>query len=269
VNWINWEAWNLALLLLACGGFLLGGIRLARRGRLGPMRSLPGVAALAEAAGRAAELGRPVFYVPGVRDLDNVQTIASLSILRSVAELTAQHRCDLNVPTDRSLVMNSAREICREGYAAAGRPEAYHDEMVSYVTDEQFAYAAKVDGLIARERPAAVLLLGAFYAESLLLAEAGRQAGAYMVAGTAEWHQLPFLVAACDQVLIGEELFAASAYLTRDPTLLGTLRGQDLGKYLAVSLLVGGSLLGAVSQLTDWSLPAALHEAVLRLLQAR
>jgi hypothetical protein len=103
----------------------------------------------------------------------------------------------------------------------------------------------------------------------LLLAEAGRQAGAFQVAGTAEWHQLPFLVASCDYVLIGEELFAASAYLTQDPTLLGTLRGQDLGKYLAVGLLIAGSLLGALSLLTNWSLPTTLHQALIRLLQAR
>lgn len=269
MDWFNWEAWNLILLLLILGSFLLGGIRQARKGRIRTLRPLPGIAALEEAMGRAAELGRPVFFVPGVRDLDDVQTIAGLSILRSVAELAARHRCRLHVPTDRSMVMNSARELCREGFAAAGHPEAYRDDMVSYVTDEQFAYAAKVDGLIARQQPAAVVLMGAFYAESLLLAEAGRQAGAFQVAGTAGWHQLPFLVAACDHVLIGEELFAASAYLTRDPTLLGTLRGQDLGKYLAGGMLVGGSLLGALAQLTGWSWLATLHQVLMRLLQVR
>ena len=89
--------------------------------------------------------------------------------------------------------------MCRatkRGFAAAGRPDAYHDGMVSYVSDDQLAFAARVDGLMARERPAACLLLGSFFGESLLLAEAGNRAGAVQVAGTAGIHQLPFLVAA-------------------------------------------------------------------------
>jgi hypothetical protein len=165
--------------------------------------------------------------------------------------------------------MNAAREVCRESYTAAGRAADYHDGMVQYVTDEQFAFAAKVDGLIARHKPAACLLMGSFFAESLLLAESGRQAGALQIAGTAGWHQLPFLVASCDYVLIGEELFAASAYLTRDPSLLGSLRAQDLGKYLAMGLLAGGSLITLLATVTGWSPLVAIHEALLRLLQAR
>ena len=52
--------------------------------------------------------------------------------------------------------------------------------------------------------------------------------------------QLPFFVAACDYTLIGEELFAASAYLSREAKLLGSLKGQDLGKAIfLVSIVVG------------------------------
>ena len=58
--------------------------------------------------------------------------------------------------------------------------------------------------------------------------------------GTARPAQLPFFVAACDYTLIGEELFAASAYLSKDPKLLGSLKGQDVGKALFIlGILVG------------------------------
>lgn len=82
--------------------------------------------------------------------------------------------------------------------------------------------------------------MGAFYAESLLLAETGNAIGAIQVAGTAMPSQLPFFVAACDYTLIGEEFFAASAYLSGEPFQLGTLRGQDVGKLLGGALLLVG-----------------------------
>ena len=100
-----------------------------------------------------------------------------------------------------------------------------------------------MDGIIVREHPAAIFLLGAFYAESLILAETGFASGAIQTAGTAMPSQLPFFVAACDYTLIGEELFAASAYLSKDPHQLGSLKGQDLGKALIVSILVLGIIL--------------------------
>ena len=147
----------------------------------------------------------------------------------------------------------AARQVLREAYTAAGRPDAYHDCIVSYETDDQFGFAARVDGLVAREQPAACLLLGPFFAESLLLAEAGNRAGAVLVAGTAMPHQLPFLVVACDHVLIGEEFFAASAYLADDPVRQGSLAGQDRVKYGVMTLLCAGALLGAVAGATGWT----------------
>jgi hypothetical protein len=267
-NALNLELWNLALFVIVLLLTITGGIKAARSGKLRALRRIPAVGAIEEAIGRATELGRPVFYIAGVRDLDDVQTMAGLSILSSVAEMTARYDCELVMPTDRSMVLSVGREICRQAYAAAGRADAYRDDIVSYVSDEQFAFAAKVDGMIERQKPAACLLLGSFYAESLLLAESGHHAGAMQIAGTAGWHQLPFLVAACDYVLIGEELFAASAYLTREPSLLGSLRGQDFCKYLAIALLSGGALLSSLAAVTGWPLFTALQKALLRLLKA-
>ena len=52
--------------------------------------------------------------------------------------------------------------------------------------------------------------------------------------------QLPFFVAACDYTLIGEEFFAASAYLSGEPEQLGSLKGQDIGKlFVGVFLIIG------------------------------
>jgi len=88
-----------------------------------------------------------------------------------------------------------------------------------------------------------------------MLAETGNSIGAIQIAGTAEPAQLPFFVAACDYTLIGEEFFAASAYLSGDPDQLGSLQGQDLGKFVVGTLLVWGSLCATLAVLIGWPFP--------------
>ena len=214
----------------------------AARGRVFFIRKIAGLDAVEEAVGRATEMGRSVLYIPGINDMDDVQTLAALTILSRIAQKVAQYETKLDVPVARSLVMSTGRETVREAYLAAGRPDFYNDNIVRYITDEQFGYVAAVDGLMVREKPAACFYMGAFYAESLILAETGNSIGAIQIAGTAMPTQLPFFVAACDYTLIGEELFAASAYLSEDLKLIGSLRGQDIGKALAATAIVVGVL---------------------------
>jgi hypothetical protein len=84
--------------------------------------------------------------------------------------------------------------------------------------------------------------MGAFFAESLIFAETANSVGAIQVASTTQLTQTPFFIAACDYVLIGDEFYAASAYLTRQPVLLGSLVGQDWSKVLIIATLVIGTL---------------------------
>jgi len=141
------------------------------------------------------------------------------------------------------LVLAVADEVVRTGCSAAGRPDAYRPDSVRYISSEQFAYCAGVNGMILRDRPAANFYLGRFFAESLIFAETGFAAGSIQIAGTAEVTQLPFFIAACDYTLIGEEFFAAGAYLSQDEMLLSTLKAADWTKVLLVTLLLTGSLL--------------------------
>jgi hypothetical protein len=215
------------------------------------VRKIAGLQAVEEAVGRATEMGRSVLYIPGIRDLDDVQTIAGLTILGSVARMTARYETKIDVPVCTSLVMSNGREVVKEAFMSVGRPDLYHDDIVHYITDEQFGYVAAVDGIMVREKPAACFYMGAFFAESLILAETGNHIGAIQIAGTAMPTQLPFFVAACDYTLIGEELFAASAYLSGDQQQIASLRGQDVGKLLAMGAIAIGSLFITLATFTS------------------
>ncbi|HPG58701.1 MAG TPA: hypothetical protein PKW98_12860 [Candidatus Wallbacteria bacterium] len=211
------------------------------------IRKIGGLNAIDEAIGRSTEMGKPVLYLTGLSDVSSIATIASISILSYVARKTAEYETSLLVPCCRSLVMNTAREVVKESYLEAGKPDAYNAENIKYITDDQFGFVSGVDGIMLREKPAANFYLGHFMAESLIYAETGNSIGAIQIAGTSEFSQIPFFVAACDYCLIGEELFAASAYLSRKPKDVGTLRGQDIAKLVIMAIVIIGVVLETVA----------------------
>ncbi|HHW17585.1 MAG TPA: hypothetical protein GXX30_01605 [Firmicutes bacterium] len=216
----------------------------ARKGmKIPPLYKVPGLDALDEAIGRCTEMGRPVHFSPGIGSVDNAQTLAALSILGYVARQCAKYDTDLIATNRITVVYPIAEEIVKQAYIEEGKPDAFKPENVRFISEDQFAYASGVTGIMYREKPAANILIGAFWAESLIFAEVGATAGAIQISGTANTHQIPFFVAACDYALIGEEIFAASAYLTKDPVLMGSLVAQDWGKMLAAVLIVIGAVL--------------------------
>ena len=225
-------------------GLLLWFIVQARGGKDLFLRKIPGLEAVDEAIGRATEMGRPILYVPGLSTIDDIATIASLNILSHVTRKAAEYETPIIVPNRNPVVYTVSREIVKEAYTSVGRPDLFDPDQVFYVTDSQFGYAAAVSGIMMRDRPATNFLIGMFWAESLILAETGAATGAIQIAGTDAVTQLPFFIVACDYTLIGEELYAASAYLSREPLLMATLKGQDWMKFILGTALVLGSLLG-------------------------
>lgn len=251
IHWFDTDrTWFAIILAFVCGSVLVF-IGLAARGMQFTVRKIAGLEATEEAVGRATEMGRPCLFVPGIQDMNQIDTVAGVTLLGHVAEAAARYDATVVVPTAYPLVMTAAREAMHAAYLTAGRPEAYNEDNVFYVTQEQFGYVAAVTGMMARDRPAACFYFGKFYAESLLLAETGNMTGAMQIAGTAMPAQLPFFVAACDYTLIGEEFFAARAYLSGEPQQLGSLKGQDVGKVFAATVLILGCLLKTAADATQ------------------
>ncbi|MEO0205857.1 MAG: DUF6754 domain-containing protein, partial [candidate division WOR-3 bacterium] len=248
IQYFNLYRLPLAICMMVLFASVLFYISQAKKGGKLFIRKIPALSAIEEAIGRATEMGKPVLYVPGIMDIDDPQTIASMSILSRVAEKTAEYGTPLYVPTCHSMAMTMAQQVVKESATRTGRSDWYNSDNIRYITDDQFAYVSAVDGIMVREKPATNLYLGTFYAESLILAETGHSTGAVQIAGTAMPDQLPFFVAACDFTLLGEELYAASAYLSQEPVQLGSLKGQDLGKLIFISVII----IGVFSQILNW-----------------
>jgi hypothetical protein len=227
--------------------------RWAKAGKDLFIRKINGLDEVEEAVGRATEMGKPVLFVPGIQEIDEIETIAGISILGRVARITARYDTPLLVPVRYPMVLAAGQEVVQQAYIEEGKADAYNKDIVRYVAGEQFAFTATVNGIMMRDRPATNVYMGAFFAESLLLAETGNAAGSIQIAGTAQPAQLPFFIAACDYTLMGEELYAASAYLSREPLLLGGLKGQDWMKVLIIILILLGIILVSAGP-SDWYL---------------
>lgn len=241
-SWFRVDRLNSLILLVVFSMVVLYYIRSAKKGKELFIRKISGLEAVEEGVGRATEMGRPVLFIPGIHELEEIQTIAGLSILGKVAKITAQYNTPLLVPVRYPLVLAAAQESIRGAYLDMGKGENYDEEMARYVAGEQFAFVAAVYGIMHRDKPATNVYMGAFYAESLLLAEEGHESGAIQIAGTANPEQLPFFIAACDYTLMGEELYAASSYLSKEPLMLGSLKGQDWMKVVLVICILLGVL---------------------------
>jgi len=231
---------NVLIFILMFALFIVYYVYHAKKGTELYIRPIAGLEAVDEAIGRATEMGKPILFISGLHPIEDISTIAAVTILGRVARKVAEYESRMIVPNYDPVVMLVEQEVVKQAYLESGHPDAYSDDMVFYITTRQFSYVAAVDGIMIREKPAANFFMGYYYAEALILAETGASTGAIQIAGTDSVTQLPFFITACDYTLIGEELYAASAYLSKEPLLLGTLKAQDLAKLLiAIIIFIG------------------------------
>ena len=120
-EWINSEKIKPSIYALF---FIVLIIYLIKRAKMGAnlyIRRIAGLEALDDAIGRATEMGKPVFYIPGTSTMDDIATIASLNILRPVAQDVAKYETPLRVPIIDPIVLTVAQDVTKEAYISAGR----------------------------------------------------------------------------------------------------------------------------------------------------
>jgi hypothetical protein len=216
------------------------------RGHVYELRKIKGIEEIDNAIGRAVEEGRGVSFSTGMTDVSPL-LFACLGVLNFVAEKCAQLKAKLIIPArdPESLALIDA--TLQQAYQRKGKLSQYDPSQIRYLSSEQLAYASGYQGVIHRENIGAAFLFGSFAAESLILAEAGQQVGATQVAGTISNEQIPFFISSCDYTLLGEELYAASAYLTKDPTQLASIRAQDIAKLSLLICICAGVIIASLN----------------------
>ncbi|MCW3989636.1 MAG: hypothetical protein NWE88_06135 [Candidatus Bathyarchaeota archaeon] len=144
--------------------------------------------------------------------------------------------------------MPVADEVLRTAYRLEGKLDEYlanREEHLPWLQTQ-----ASMVALILRAKPATGILIGAFWHESIQVAEAFGMVGAVQIGGTGRLYQIPFFAAVCDMNLIGEEIYAVSAYINQTPQMLASMATQDYFKIAGIAFILLGTILATLGMAT-------------------
>jgi hypothetical protein len=215
-------------------------------------RPLRGLSVIWQAVARGAETGRAIHLSPGSGAIggrsSTVETVAGLLAAERVATEAALNGAPLIASSGDAVAHLALRGTLRQSYQRAGLGQDYDSTTVQLLAHQDpMAYASGVSALYLRQKLEASQLIGGFGQEFLLAGEVGAQAGVPQLAGTAATTALPLAYLTADDTLIGEELYAAEAYLARTPAPQARLLTQDALRtviILAIVILLVLSALG-------------------------
>lgn len=207
------------------------------------LRSIPGYEALDQYAGQATESGRCLHIsmgTAGIGATETAETVAGLSVLERVAAQAAVSGLKPIVTVSDPSLLPVAQDVVRNAYAVHGYREEYDPTCVRFVSPDKVAYSVGVADVLDHSEVAANIMVGSFSDEFLLMSEVGARRGLGQVGGTTSPQVLPFVYASVDHTLIGEEIFAAGAYLLDKTSHIASLATQDwLRTAVIVTIIIG------------------------------
>jgi len=218
------------------------------------IRRLPALDFIEEAVGRAAEMGRPVICQgfgsgnSGLQSSIAPMIMAGLAVLGHAARICARHGTMIIASMRSSSVVPVADEVLRTAYRLEGKLDEYlanREEHLPWLQTQASMVAS-----ILTAKPATGILIGAFWHESVQVAEAFGMVGAVQIGGTGRLYQIPFFAAVCDMNLIGEEIYAVGAYINQTPQMLASMATQDYFKIAGIVFILLGTVLATLGMAT-------------------
>lgn len=227
-----------------------------RRGELpvGRLRRIGAYESLKQLLARASETGQPVHIsvgTAGVGGARTAETTAGLSTLEYLADRAAVTGAPPIVTVTEPTALPAVLDQLRRAYERQGYPEEFDPQQARLlappVNNSAVPYAAGVMELLGSEEVLASVMVGSFGDEYLLMTEPGAQRKLLQVGGSSNLEVLPLVQLTMSHPVIGEEIYAAGAYLNQRARQISSLLAQDLfrvGIVLVVLLVIAARLLG-------------------------
>lgn len=241
----------LALGLLVLAALLFVALTFWRRRSPASFRTIDAYERLNRSVGLAVENGTRLHISLGRGSLFTARggsALAGLAMLRKLAERTSvSDRPPVVTAGDASLAILS-QDTLQSGYRAAGAEDQYRFSTGRLTGLTPFSYAAGAMPTIHDEGVSANVILGDLGTEAALLVEASDRQNASLIAASDNLSAQSIFYASAQEPLIGEELFAAGAYVGAGASHDASLNVQDILRWLiilAIILGVGLKILGA------------------------
>lgn len=239
----------LALGLLILAGILFAGLTFLRRRSPASLRLIEAYERLNRSVGLAVENGTRLHISLGHGNLVTGRggsALAGLAMLRRLAERTSvSDRPPVVTSGDASLAILS-QDTLHSGYRAAGAEDQYRFSTGRLTGLTPFSYASGTLPTIHDENVSANIVIGALGVEAALLAEASDRENTSLIAASDDLSAQSVFFATSQEPLIGEELFAAGAYIGAGPSHDASLHVQDILRWLIILAIILGSLLKIV-----------------------
>ncbi len=228
------------------------------RGRqpfLRPMRALNNLRRL---IGQSAESGQSVHYSAGTGGLNgqpgSAEALSGLTSLAAAAQVAARSKAHLTVSTNDTLTYLVADDVVQSEYVETGRRDDYQPTDLRFITQQdRLAYIAGVTAILGENQTSANVMLGRFDAEYLLAGDQANRRNLPQVVGSSRLEAMPLMIASAgpENTLIGEEMYAAPAYLDRQPVHLASLIAQDWARLTIIIIIILGVLAATFGLLPD------------------
>jgi len=232
----------IGLLLLAV--ILLVGLTLLRSKIPTALRPIDAYDRLTRSVGLAVENGTRLHISLGRGNLFTTRgasALAGLAMLRKLTERTSlSDRPPIVTTGDASLAILS-QDTLQSGYRAAGAEEQYRFSTGRLTGLTPFSYAAGTIPVTQDENVSTNVFMGDFGSESALLADAAERENSTVIAASDSLSGQSVFYAVSQDPLIGEELFAAGAYVGAGAVHEASLTVQDILRWLIILAIVVGS----------------------------
>jgi hypothetical protein len=232
--------------ILAVSFSLLLVITIWKRRSPSAVRELPALMRLYRAIGLSVEDGTRLHVSLGHGGLLNARggsAFAGLAALRLISERTSvSDKPPVASAGDPTLGLLT-QDTLQAGYQAAGVDELYVPTSGRVTGFGPFGFVAGAMPITSNENISANILLGHFGAEVGLLVEASERENVTLIGASDDLAGQAVLFAGSQEALIGEELFAAGAYIGAGPSHMASLTVQDILRWVIVLALFGGAFL--------------------------
>jgi hypothetical protein len=210
------------------------------------LREIPALTRLYRAIGLSVEDGTRLHISlghGGLLDARAGSALAGLAILRGIAEKTSVSDRPAVATAGNASLGLLTQDTIQAGYQAAGVDELYTPTTGRVTGLSPFGYVAGAMHITSNENVSANILMGHFGPEVGLLSEASDRENVVVIGASDDLSGQSVLFATSQDALIGEELFAAGAYVGTGAAHAASLTVQDILRWIIILVLLAGAFL--------------------------